>query len=102
MSGVFFLTSYFADFARAFASRDFKRLALFFFITPVFAALSKALKAVLRDSWASPDFFSETSLRKDLTPFLYASFLTVFLALRVALWRGAFFADFVIGMVIRI
>lgn len=82
--------------------RAFLRLAVFFLITPFFAALSIALYAAEREVFASFQFFATTSFSIDLTPSLRIFLVRVLIAFFFSDTRSAFLAFLVIGIVAKL
>ena len=86
---------FFVDFLeRSFARRataDFLREAVFFFKRPFLAALSYSL-------WIFFIFSAVGLALKFLRAVLIAFLISWFLAVRLVVWRAAFFADLIIGI----
>ena len=78
--------------------RDFLREAVFFLITPTFAALSSAFESRGKRSFASAIFFWEIKTFACLNRFLIVLFTVRLPAFLLMLCRSAFFADAVIGI----
>src|SRR3989344_8937485 len=77
---------------------DFKRLAVFFLITPALTVLSRTWKTLGNIFRASSVFFCAKNLRYSLTVSFMLFLYFIFLVRRVIFWRRAFLADLVIGI----